>query len=73
MSGESVQVFLRGIVNTVVWSVVSIVIVFLVFEFLDRRYKLMKEIFDENSTAAAVLAGSFVLGVFYAVTQIVIH
>lgn len=70
---ETLALFVRGLVNTVLWSAVSIVIVFVVFEILNRRYHLMKEIFDENSAAAAILAGSFVLGVFYAVTQIVIH
>ncbi len=64
--------FLVALGNTLLWSVVSIVIVIVVFEVLDRKYHLMKEIFEENSTAAAVLAGSFVLGVFYAVTHIVI-
>ncbi|HET6315563.1 MAG TPA: DUF350 domain-containing protein [Chloroflexota bacterium] len=72
MSDDIVR-FLQALGSTVLWSVVSIVIVAVVFEVLDRRYRLMKEIFDENSTAAAVLAGSFVLGIFYTVAQIVIH
>ena len=54
-------------------GIVSILIVVAVFEVLQRRYHLMNEIFDENSTAAAILAGSFVIGVFYVVTQIVIN
>jgi len=57
----------------VLWSVVSIVIVAVVFEVLEKRYHLMDEIFKENSVAAAVLAGSFVIGIFYTVAQIVIH
>ncbi|MDP2728599.1 MAG: hypothetical protein Q8P59_13800 [Dehalococcoidia bacterium] len=65
--------FLTGLGNTILWSVVAILIVIGVFEALERKYKLMQEIFKENSTAAAILAGSFVLGVFYTVTQIVIH
>ncbi len=65
--------FLTGLGNTILWTAVSILIVVAVFEVLERKYSLMKEIFSENSTAAAVLAGSFVLGVFYTVTQIVIH
>lgn len=65
--------FFTALGSTVLWSVVSIVIVAVVFEILDKRYHLMNEIFQENSTAAAVLAGSFVLGIFYTVTQIVIH
>ena len=72
MSDDIVR-FLQALGATVLWSVVAIIIVAVVFEVLDRRYKLMKEIFDENSTAAAILAGSFVLGVFYTVAQIVIH
>jgi len=65
--------FFAGLGSTVLWSAVSIVIVAVVFEILDRRYHLMDEIFKENSTASAILAGSFVIGIFYTVTQIVIH
>ena len=65
--------FLTALGSTVLWSVVSIVIVAVVFEVLDKRYHLMDEIFKENSVAAAVLAGSFVIGIFYTVAQIVIH
>jgi uncharacterized membrane protein YjfL (UPF0719 family) len=70
---EEVGRFLAALGSTVLWSVVSIVIVAAVFEVLDRRYHLMDEIFKENSTAGAILAGSFVLGIFYTVAQIVIH
>ncbi|MCL4369177.1 MAG: hypothetical protein M1337_08455 [Actinobacteria bacterium] len=72
MSPE-VSRFLVGLGNTILWTAVSILIVVGVFEGLERKYKLMEEIFKENSTAAAILAGSFVIGVFYTVTQIVIH
>lgn len=72
MSPE-VERFLIGLGNTILWSAVSILIVVVVFEALERKYKLMEEIFKENSTAAAILAGSFVLGIFYTVAQIVIH
>jgi uncharacterized membrane protein YjfL (UPF0719 family) len=72
MSEEIVR-FFTALGSTVLWSVVSIVIVAVVFEVLDKRYHLMDEIFKENSTAAAVLAGSFVIGIFYTVAQIVIH
>ncbi len=71
MSDELVR-FLSALGSTIVWSVVSIAISAVVFLILDRRFHLMKEIFDENSVAAAVLAGSFVLGIFYTVTHIVI-
>ncbi len=65
--------FLVALGSTVLWSVVAIILVVLVFEVLDRRYHLIKEIFQENSTAAAIFAGSFVVGIFYTVVQIVIH
>jgi hypothetical protein len=44
----------------------------IVFELLNWRFQLVKEIFEENSVAAGVLAGSFVLGIFYTVAQIVV-
>ncbi|HEV7661934.1 MAG TPA: DUF350 domain-containing protein, partial [Chloroflexota bacterium] len=70
---DDITRFLASLGSTVLWSVVSILIVAVVFEVLEKRYRLMDEIFKENSIAAAVLAGSFVLGIFYTVTQIVIH
>ena len=70
---DEVARFLSALASTLLWSVVSILIVAVVFEILEKRYHLMEEIFKENSVAAAVLAGSFVLGIFYVVTQIVIH
>jgi uncharacterized membrane protein YjfL (UPF0719 family) len=51
---EDIARFLQALGATVLWSIVAIIIVAVVFEVLDRRYKLMKEIFDENSTAAAI-------------------
>ncbi len=71
--GDFFSPFLVALGNTLLWSLVSIVIVIVVFEVLDRKYHLMKEIFEENSTAASLLAGSFVLGIFYTVIQVVIH
>ncbi len=65
--------FFQALGSTVLWSLVAIVLVALVFEVLDKRYHLIDEIFKENSSAAAILAGSFVLGIFYTVAQIVIH
>ena len=65
--------FFQALGSTLLWSVVSIVIVAVVFEVLEKRYRLMDEIFKENSIAAAILGGSFVVGIFYTVTQIVIH
>jgi uncharacterized membrane protein YjfL (UPF0719 family) len=70
---DEVVRFFQALATTVLWSVVSIVLVAVVFEILEKRYHLMDEIFKENSIAAAVLAGSFVIGIFYTVAQIVIH
>jgi uncharacterized membrane protein YjfL (UPF0719 family) len=70
---DEVVRFFQSLGTTVLWSVVAIVLVALVFEILEKRYKLLDEIFKENSVAAAILAGSFVLGIFYTVAQIVIH
>ncbi len=72
MPGE-VERVLIGIGNTMLWTAVSITLVVVVTEVLNWRYHLLDEIFHENSTAAAILAGSFVLGIFYTVVQIVIH
>jgi uncharacterized membrane protein YjfL (UPF0719 family) len=70
---DEVVRFFQNLGSTILWSVVSIVIVAIVFEVLEKRYRLLDEIFKENSTAAAILAGSFVVGIFYTVAQIVIH
>jgi hypothetical protein len=64
---------LVGIGNTVLWTAVSILLVVVVVEVLNWRYHLLDEIFKENSAAASIFAASFVLGIFYAVVQIVIH
>ena len=65
--------FLTSLGLTVLWSVVAIALVVVLFEVLERKYNLLQEIFKENSAAAAILAGSFVIGIFYTVVQIVIH
>ena len=68
-----VERVLVGIGNTILWTVVSVVLVVLVVEVLNWRYHLIDEIFRENSAAAAILAAAFVIGIFYTVVQIVIH
>jgi uncharacterized membrane protein YjfL (UPF0719 family) len=73
MSSDDVVRFFQALATTILWSIVSIILVAIVFEILDRRYHLMKEVFEENSVAAGILAGSFVIGIFYTVAQIVIH
>jgi hypothetical protein len=70
---DEVVRFFQALGTTILWSLVAIALVAVVFEVLDKRYRLIDEIFKENSTAAAILAGSFVLGIFYTVAQIVIH
>jgi uncharacterized membrane protein YjfL (UPF0719 family) len=70
---DEVVRFFQALGSTLLWSVVSIVIVAIVFEILEKRYRMLDEIFKENSIAAAILAGSFVIGIFYTVVQIVIH
>jgi uncharacterized membrane protein YjfL (UPF0719 family) len=70
---DEVVRFFQALGSTILWSVVSIVIVAVVFEILEKRYRLLDEIFKENSVAAGVFGASIVLGVFYTVTQIVIH
>ncbi len=72
MSPE-IERFLSALVSTVLWSLVAIVLVGVIFELMQRRYGLMREVFDENSTAAGILAASIILGVSYIVVQIIIH
>ena len=68
-----IERFFLALGTTVLWSAVAIVLVVIVFEVLNLKYKLMNDIFQQNSVAAAVLAASFVIGIFYTVVQIVIH
>jgi len=70
---DEVVRFFQALGSTVLWSIVSIIIVAVVFEILEKRYRLLDEIFKENSIAASILAASFVIGIFYTVAQIVIH
>ena len=72
MSPE-IERFLGALGSTLIWSIVSILIVAVVFEIMQKRYGLLREIFDENSTAAGILAGSIILGISYIVVQIIIH
>jgi uncharacterized membrane protein YjfL (UPF0719 family) len=68
-----IERFLSALASTLVWSLVAIILVAVIFELMQRRYGLMREIFDENSTAAGILAASIILGVSYVVVQIIIH
>ncbi|TAK23382.1 MAG: DUF350 domain-containing protein [Chloroflexota bacterium] len=66
-----VERFFSALGLTVLWSLVAIAIATLLFEVLERRYHLMREITQDNNTGAGVLAGCFVLGIFYVVGQII--
>jgi uncharacterized membrane protein YjfL (UPF0719 family) len=72
VSAEVVR-FLTALGSTLLWSVVAILLVAIVFELMQRRYGLMREVFEENSTAAGILAASIILGISYIVVQIIIH
>jgi uncharacterized membrane protein YjfL (UPF0719 family) len=72
MSGEDVRDFFEAVVSIVLYSAVAVAVALIVFEILNRRFRLIHEIFEENSIAAGVLGGSFVLGIFYTIAQIVI-
>lgn len=72
MSPE-IERFLGALGSTLIWSIVSILIVAIVFEIMQKRYGLLREIFEENSTAAGILAASIILGISYIVVQIIIH
>jgi len=68
-----IERFLSALGSTLIWSIVSILIVAVVFEIMQKRYGLLREIFEENSTAAGILAASIILGISYIVVQIIIH
>lgn len=68
---DDVKTFFRDVGMVLLWTGVAVAVALAVFEILNRRFELVREIFEENSVAAGVLAGSFVLGIFYAITQIV--
>lgn len=72
MSGDDVEQFFRNVGSIILYSAVALVVAMAVFELLNRRFHLHREIFEENSVAAGIFGASFVLGIFYAVTQIVI-
>lgn len=71
MDADSVARFASALGSTLLWTLISVLLALGVFWVIDRRYGLAKEIFEENSIAAGILAASFVLGVFYTVATIV--
>lgn len=72
MSGDDVRDFFEAVVSIVLYSAVAVAVALIVFEVLNKRFNLIHEIFEENSVAAGVLGGAFVLGVFYTVATIVV-
>jgi uncharacterized membrane protein YjfL (UPF0719 family) len=68
-----IERFLTALGSTLIWSIISILLVAVIFEIMQRRYGLMREVFEENSTAAGILAGSIILGISYIVVQIIIN
>jgi uncharacterized membrane protein YjfL (UPF0719 family) len=68
-----IERFLTALGSTLVWSIVSILLVAIIFEIMQRRYGLMREVFEENSTAAGILAGSIIISISYIVVQIIIN
>lgn len=72
--GEVLGRYLTGILNVLLWSAISLAIIFAVVEILDRRYGAVKHIFGpEDATDSAIFLGAIILGVFYMVTQFVIN
>lgn len=72
MSGDDLRNFFKNVGEILAYSVVAVAIALVVFEIASRRYDLVREIREENNIAAGVLGGSFVLGIFYTVAQIVV-
>ncbi len=72
MSGDDIRQFFEDLGIILLWSTVAVAVALVVFEVLDRRYHLMREIFEENSVAAGVLGGAFVIGIFYTIAQILV-
>lgn len=63
--GRSRQSLLDGVVSTVVFGVIGIVLAIVGFKLFDLAIKanIEKEIFENKNMAAAILAGAVVLGI----------
>ena len=72
MDSEDVKHFFRNVGSIALYTGVAVAVAMLVFEVLNKRFQLMREIFEENSVAAGVFGGAFVLGIFYTIAQIVV-
>lgn len=64
-AGRSRQTLTEGIVSTVIYGVIGIVLAVIGFKVFDLAIKanIEKEIFENKNMAAAILAGAVVLGV----------
>lgn len=72
MSGDDVRDFFETLGQILLYTAVAVGVALLVVEYAVRHFDLIREIKEENNVAAGVLAGAFVLGIFYTVTQIVV-
>jgi hypothetical protein len=72
MSGDDVRDFLETLGQILLYTAVAVAVALVVVEYAVRHFDLIREIKEENNVAAGVLAGAFVLGIFYTVTQIVV-
>ena len=71
---EVVGRYVSGIFSVLLWSAISLGIIFVVVEVLDRKYGAVKHIFGpEDATDSAIFLGAIILGIFYMVTQFVIN
>jgi uncharacterized membrane protein YjfL (UPF0719 family) len=55
-----------GVVNSLVFSVIGIVVLILAFAIVDiltKQYHLWREIIEKQNIALAILLGSFLIGV----------
>lgn len=69
---DDIREFFENVVAILAYGLVAVVISVVVFEVMSKRYDLVREIQEENSVAAAVLGGAFVLGVFYTIATIAV-
>ncbi|WP_309685349.1 DUF350 domain-containing protein [Armatimonas sp.] len=64
-AGRSRQSLMEGIISTLVFGVIGIILATIGFKVFDLAIKsdIEKEIFENKNIAAAILAGSVVLGI----------
>ena len=64
-AGRSRQSLMEGVISTLVFGIIGIVLAVVGFKVFDLAIKanIEKEIFENKNMAAAILAGSVVLGI----------